>query len=126
MFNIFGLIMHSEMLPECPMEKVRAINEVMNSIRNKWKLPIIGILMTGKKRYKEIENLLPKISPRMLSNELKDLELNGIITRRIIDEASTRIEYELTESGKEIEKVIDAMAEWGRSHRAINLNRKAE
>lgn len=113
--------MHSEVLPKCPMEKVRAINEVMNSIRSKWKLPIIGVLMTGKKRYKEIEKLLPKITPRMLSNELKDLELNGIVTRTVIDDIATRIEYELTESGKSIESVIDAMVEWGSSHRSRSI-----
>lgn len=116
--------MHSEVLPKCPMEKVRAINEVMNSIRSKWKLPIIGVLMTGKKRYKEIEKLLPKITPRMLSNELKDLELNGIVTRTVIDDIATKIEYELTESGKSIESVIDAMVEWGSSHRAKNIKSK--
>ncbi len=118
--------MHREILPKCPMEKVRAINEVMNSIRSKWKLPIIGVLMTGKKRYKEIEKLLPKITPRKLSCELKDLELNGIVTRTVIDDIATRIEYELTESGRGIESVIDAMAEWGSSHRAINISRKSQ
>ena len=113
--------MQREILPKCPMEKVRAINEVMNSIRSKWKLPIIGVLMTGKKRYKEIEKLLPKITPRMLSYELKDLELNGIVTRTVVDDIATKIEYELTESGRGIESVIDAMAEWGINHRAVNI-----
>jgi len=63
----------------CPTQFVLAVNDTLNAISGKWKLPIIGSLLFGKKRFTEIQRNIPKITPRMLSKELKDLEMNGLL-----------------------------------------------
>ncbi|NIK73587.1 DNA-binding HxlR family transcriptional regulator [Thermonema lapsum] len=74
-----------EQVKKCSETFVLAVNDTMNVINGKWKLPIIGSLLYGKKRFKELEREIPKITPRMLSKELKDLELNGIVKRTVYD-----------------------------------------
>lgn len=102
---------------KCSGEFVLAVNDTMNVISGKWKLPIIGSLLYGKKRFKEMEREIPKITPRMLSKELKDLEVNGIVTRTVYDSIPVTVEYELTKSGESFKDVLDVMVEWGLQHR---------
>lgn len=101
----------------CSGEFVLAVREAMNAISGKWKLPIIGSLCYGKKRFKELERDIPKITPRMLSKELKELELNSIVKRTVHDTTPVTVEYELTPSGKKIKNVLDSMVKWGLEHR---------
>lgn len=107
----------------CSTTYVLAVNDTLNVISGKWKLPIIGTLMYGKKRFKEMERDIPKITPRMLSKELKDLEANGIVSRTVIDTTPVTVEYELTESGITFKKVLDVMVEWGLDHRKVSMGR---
>ena len=106
-----------ERLKRCPVQYVLAVNDAMNVISGKWKLPIISALIFGKKRFKELDRELPKITPRMLSKELRDLEANGIVKRTVYDTIPATVEYELTTSGYLIEQVIDVMIKWGVEHR---------
>ncbi|MGB4415958.1 MAG: helix-turn-helix domain-containing protein [Paludibacter sp.] len=106
-----------ENLKSCPTQFVMAINDTMNVISGKWKLPIIGSLLYGKKRFRELERGIPKISPRMLSKELKDLEANGIVKRTVYDSIPVIVEYELTISGESLNQVLEPMIEWGLQHR---------
>jgi len=101
----------------CSTEFVLAINDTLNVMSGKWKLPIIGTLMYGKKRFKELERLIPKITPRMLSKELKELELNGMIRRTVYDTIPVTVEYELTKSGESLSEVLESMMLWGLEHR---------
>jgi len=101
----------------CSTEYVLAINEALNVMSGKWKLPILASLMFGKKRFKELERDIPGITPRMLSKELKDLELNGMVRRNVYDSTPVMVEYELTQSGFSISEVLDKMMEWGMGHR---------
>ncbi|HAW80185.1 MAG TPA: transcriptional regulator, partial [Balneola sp.] len=78
---------------KCSGEFVLAVNDTMNVLNGKWKLPIIGSLLYGKKRFKELEREIPKITPRMLSKELKDLEVNSIVTRTVYNTTPVTIEY---------------------------------
>lgn len=94
-----------------------ALNDALNVFTGKWKLHVIGALTTGRKRFSEIEKFIPDINPRMLSKELKDLEINGIVSRTVKDDASGSVEYELTKSGREIKPIFDAMITWGLAHR---------
>lgn len=84
-------------------------------------MPIIGSLLFGKKRFKELEREIGKITPRMLSKELKDLEMNGIVIRKVYDTIPVRVEYELSESGKTLNNVIEPMIAWGLQHRMNTL-----
>ncbi|GET34328.1 hypothetical protein PbJCM13498_31910 [Prolixibacter bellariivorans] len=101
----------------CSGNYVMAVNDTMNVISGKWKLPIIGSLLYGKKRFKELERDIEKITPRMLSKELKDLEMNSIVSRTVHNTIPVTVEYELTESGQRFKAVLDVMVEWGIEHR---------
>jgi len=106
-----------EKIKSCPSQFVLAINDTLNVISGKWKLPVIGSLLYGKKRFRDLEREIPRITPRMLSKELKDLEVNGIVKRTVYDSTPVMVEYELTLSGKSLHQVIDPMIEWGVQHR---------
>lgn len=105
----------------CPNTFILALNDTLNVLTGKWKLPIISSLTFGKKRFKEMERHIPGITPRMLSKELKDLEANGIIKRTIYNTVPVTIEYELTKSGETFRQVLDKMVEWGLQHRKRNI-----
>lgn len=113
-----------ERVKKCSGEFVLAVNDTMNVLNGKWKLPIIGSLLYGKKRFKELEREIPKITPRMLSKELKDLEVNGIVTRTVYDTIPVTVEYELTKSGDSLNTVLDSMIAWGLQHRKIVIEQK--
>ncbi|MFD2034799.1 winged helix-turn-helix transcriptional regulator [Belliella marina] len=108
----------------CPILYVLAINDTLNVISGKWKLPILGSILFGKNRFTEIQRNISKITPRMLSKELKELELNGIVVRKVYDTTPVSVEYELTTSGKNIVEVLDKMVEWGLSHREFVMDSK--
>ena len=119
-----SVIAEVKKVKKCPDTYILALNDTINVIHGKWKLPIIGSLLFGKKRFKELGREIPKITPRMLSKELKDLEANGIIERTVCDAGLVRVEYELTESGRSLKKVMEVMAEWGLKHREITIGEK--
>lgn len=106
----------------CSATYILAVNDTINVVNGKWKLPIISALLFGKKRFKELEREIPKITPRMLSKELRDLEANGIAKRTVYDTIPVTVEYELTKSGRSFNKVLDVMLKWGLEHRQNSLN----
>ncbi|MNJ85934.1 putative HTH-type transcriptional regulator YtcD [compost metagenome] len=101
----------------CPIQFVLAINDTLNVISGKWKMPIIATMSFGKQRFTEIQRNIPKITPRMLSKELKELELNGVVKRTVYDSTPVTVEYELTESAKQLSEVMNSMIKWGINHR---------
>ncbi len=110
-------------IKSCPVEYVLNINDTLNVISGKWKLPILGSILFGKKRFTDIQRNIPKITPRMLSKELKELELNGVLVRTVYDTTPVSVEYELSETGKQITEVLDKMIEWGIEHRKSVLKK---
>lgn len=104
-------------IKQCTTQYVLAINDTLNVMSGKWKIPIIVNLTKGKKRFNEIQRSLGKITPRMLSKELKELELNGMIVK---DETDATY-YSLTHSATSFEGVLDAMLKWGLEHRKNSL-----
>lgn len=105
----------------CSSTYILALNDSLNVMSGKWKLPIIGSLLFGKMRFKELERNIPRITPRMLSKELRDLEANGIVRRTVHDTVPVTVEYALTPSGRSFTKVLDVMVEWGLEHRDASL-----
>jgi len=93
---------------ECPAEKTIAL------IGNKWTLLIIKELMASDKplRYNELAKALKRISSRTLSNRLRNLVSYGIIGKNIIDDAPIKVEYSLTEKGRDLYNVKELMTEW--------------
>lgn len=110
-------------IKDCPQSFVLAVGDTMNVLTGKWKLPIIASLIFGKKRFKDIEREVSKITPRMLTKELRELEMNGILKRKVLDTYPVVIEYEITESGRNIKSVLDSMVEWGLKHRKVTISR---
>ena len=102
---------------KCPRQYVLALSDTLNVVSGKWKLPIVAALLRGKNRFKDLQENVEKITPRMLSKELKELEINGIVERKVYDQTPVLIEYELTASGRSFTNVIDAMIDWGLEHR---------
>lgn len=111
-------------IKQCSKNYVLAVNDTLNVVSGKWKLPIIASLFDGKKRFKDLLDSIDRITPRMLSKELKELELNGIVNRIVHSTKPVLIEYELTESGNNLTEVIDAMVKWGLLHRHHSIKRK--
>jgi DNA-binding HxlR family transcriptional regulator len=119
-----GKISELKDISECSKTYVLAVNDTINVINGKWKSAIMASLFFGKKRYSELEKDIPKINPRMLSKELRDLEANGILTRKVYDTIPVSVEYELTRSGHAFRTVLDVMLEWGLQHRKNVIGKK--
>jgi DNA-binding HxlR family transcriptional regulator len=105
---------------------VLPVRDTLDILSGKWKLPIIGALMMGKKRFKEMEREIPKITARMLSKELKELEMNQLVKRTVYDTIPVSVEYELTTYGASLKEVIMVLANWGTKHRSRILGKKKE
>lgn len=79
----------------------------------KWTGLIIRVLLGGPKRFKDIKEQIPDMSDRILTERMKELESLNILTRQVYPETPVRIEYELTEKGRNLEQVIEAIQKWG-------------
>lgn len=79
----------------------------------KWTGLIIRVLLGGPKRFKEIKEQIPEMSDKMLTDRMKELESSGILTRTVFPEMPVRIEYELTDKGRNLEEVIQSIQVWG-------------
>ena len=78
----------------------------------RWTGLIIRSLLNGSKRFSDVQEIIPALSARVLTERFKELEEQGIITRNVYAEMPVRIEYELTEKGKGLEKAMDEIQEW--------------
>ena len=103
----------------CKRAFVVAIKDAVNVVSGKWKLAIVCTLLSGPKGFAEMERLLGAITPRMLTRDLRELELAGVICRQSDPSGSHVRKYELTASGKALEPLIFAMAHWGQDHRKL-------
>ena len=102
----------------CSKKVILAINDTLNVINGKWKLPILAALMFGHhKRFKDLSKAIPKITPKMLSKELKDLEANGMVKREVVEAGMVTVEYQLTPGAESFRQVLDVLVNWGIHHR---------
>lgn len=93
-----------------------AIRDTLDVVGGKWKLVLLVILMSGKRRFKELSREAG-ITPRILSKELQELEMNGLITRTVMDTKPVTVEYEMTKYSESLSEVLEAMEKWGVRHR---------
>jgi DNA-binding HxlR family transcriptional regulator len=93
------------------------IGDALYVIGGKWKLRIISSLREGSKRFNEIQRTVGAISARVLSSELKELELNGFVTRIVHTQTPVVVEYQLTEYAGTLNEVLMSLANWGTLHR---------
>lgn len=93
-----------------------AVQDTLDVVGGKWKLVLISILLNGKKRFRELSREAG-ITPRILSKELQELEMNGLVTRTVCDTKPITVEYALTPYSETLAEVLDAMKRWGELHR---------
>lgn len=94
-------------------EKTCSLRDVLDIIGGKWSMPIIYMLSKGKMRFKEIERSVEGINTRMLVKELKNMEVNGIITREVFATVPPTVEYTLTPKGMKLLPSIISLHQWG-------------
>lgn len=94
-----------------------SITDAMAVLNGKWKLPILITLSSGNKRFSEITRQIPKITDRMLSKELRELEANELIKRTVYDAIPAIVEYSITDYGASLDNVILELYKWGSAHR---------
>ncbi|MBE7176963.1 MAG: helix-turn-helix transcriptional regulator [Mucilaginibacter polytrichastri] len=104
-------------------KRIMAIHDTMDVLGGKWKISIISSLGFGKKRYSEILKDVQGISGKMLSRELKELEVNLLLKRTVLDTQPPTVFYELTEYCENLMPVISDLAEWGAEHRRKIIER---
>ena len=94
------------------------VGDALYVIGGKWTIRVIIALSHGHSRFNELQRTIPGISARVLSNELKELELNGFVKRTVHAEATpVVVEYTLTEYSNSLENAVRALGEWGAAHR---------
>ena len=103
-----------EEMPECPVATTVAL------IGSKWKLLILRNLLVRPWRFNELKRDLAGISQKMLTDSLRSMEANGIITRTVYPEVPPRVEYALSELGESMRPVIRSMEEWGKAYKQNN------
>ena len=96
---------------------LNSVADALYVIGGKWKLRIIVALKDGTKRFNEMQRLIDGISAKVLSTELKDLELNGFIRRNVFTGTPIVVEYELTDYADTLGDVLQTLSEWGAMHK---------
>jgi len=96
---------------------IMAIHDVMDILNGKWKVSIIACLCIDKMRYTDLLREVKGISGKMLSRDLKELEMNQLITRTVLNTQPISVEYEITEYGATLKELTNAIADWGIKHR---------
>lgn len=99
-------------LPACPVETTLTL------IGDKWKVLILRDLLPGTKRFGELKKSIGSVSQKVLTAQLRDMEENGLINRKVYAEVPPRVEYSLTDLGKSLEPILDAMWNWGEGYKA--------
>jgi DNA-binding HxlR family transcriptional regulator len=99
------------------MGRLRPVTDALEILSGKWKLPILIALSFGGRRFGQIAREIPKITDRMLSKELRELEMNQLIKRTVYDSIPVVVEYSKTEYGATLDNVILELYKWGSEHR---------
>ncbi len=99
-------------LPACPVEPTLTL------ISDKWKVLILRDLMSGARRFGELKRSLGAVSQKVLTAQLRQMEDSGLLTRTVYPEVPPRVEYRLTDLGRSLKPVLDAMQSWGEAYQA--------
>jgi len=92
------------------------VEVTLGVIGGKWKALLVYHVMKGPLRFSELKRLVPDITEKMLTQQLRELERDGVLNRTIFPEVPPRVEYRVTEHGATLQPVLEAMCAWGRSH----------
>ena len=101
-------------LPACPVETTLTL------IGDKWKVLILRDLMTFTKRFGELKKCVGNVSQKVLTVQLRAMEANGLVHRGVYAEVPPRVEYSLTDLGRSLKPILDAMWSWGENYKSMN------
>ena len=99
-------------LPACPVETTLML------IGDQWKVLILRDLMPGTRRFGELKKSIGSVSQKVLTAQLRDMEAKGLVSRKVYAEVPPRVEYSLTDLGKSLKPILDAMWVWGEGYQA--------
>lgn len=99
-------------LPACPVETTLTL------IGDKWKVLILRDLLPGTKRFGELKKSIGSVFQKVLTAQLRDMEENGLVNRKVYSEVPPKLEYSLTELGQSLKPILDAMWNWGEDYKA--------
>ena len=99
-------------LPACPVETTLTL------IGDKWKVLILRDLLPGTRRFGELKKSVGNVSQKVLTAQLRDMEASGLVSRKVYAEVPPRVEYTLTELGRSLSPILDAMKTWGEGYKA--------
>lgn len=103
--------MTEQRIPACPVEAT------LRLIGDRWKILILRDLLTGTKRFGELKKSVGDISQKVLTANLRTMEENGLLTRKVYAQVPPRVDYTLTETGYSLQPVLDAMMDWGNEYK---------
>lgn len=98
-------------MPACPVEMTLML------IGSKWKVLILRDLMPGTKRFGELKKSIGNVSQKVLTAQLRDMEEKGLVNRKVYAEVPPRVDYTLTELGRSLKPILDAMQNWGEEYK---------
>lgn len=101
-------------LPACPVETTLML------IGDKWKVLVLRDLMPGAKRFGELRRSVGQVSQKVLTAQLRQMEESGLLTRTVYPEVPPHVEYALTDLGRSLKPILDAMQSWGEDYKAKN------
>ena len=105
-------------LPACPVEVTLML------ISDRWKVLILRDLLSGTKRFGELKKSIGSISQKVLTSNLRSMEEDGLLTRKVYAEVPPRVEYTLTELGKSLRPILCAMQQWGLEYQEMQFKKQ--
>lgn len=108
----------------CSPFEIRAIRDALDVLSGNWKFPIMAALADGPLRFRELAKAVDGISDKMLSKELRDLELNRLVKRTVYDTFPPTVTYSFTEHALTLEDLLLALTKWGKLHRRLIIGKE--
>ena len=93
-----------------------ALELTMDLIGGKWKLIILWHLLDGSKRFNQLDKLIPAITQKMLTTQLRELEGKGLVNRKVYPQVPPKVEYSLSERGRSLEKILNDLCPWSKDY----------
>ncbi|MGL5794215.1 MAG: winged helix-turn-helix transcriptional regulator [Waterburya sp.] len=103
-------------MSEARIEGTRFVQTTLKVLRGKWKLLILWNLKDNQRRFNELKRLMPKISEKILIQQLRELEKDGLIHRHVYQQIPPKVEYSFTDYGKSLKPVLQVLGDWGEQH----------
>ena len=110
--------MSKNIIPACPVEVTLML------ISDRWKVLILRDLLSGTKRFGELKKSIGSISQKVLTSNLRSMEEDGLLTRKVYAEVPPRVEYTLTELGESLQPILLAMQQWGLEYQEMQFKKQ--